>query len=89
MRARAATPEPIACDCCGKALQPVYGTFHRSEREYGWASLPFVICGECSLAHRGGFSEQQVTTWVLARAARAGDEWQRAVHRIVTGRALA
>jgi len=82
---RALRPDPVACDCCHKPLKQVYGTFHRAEREYGWASLPFVICGECSLAHRGGFSEQDVAQWVLTRAARAGSEWQRAVNRLVTG----
>ncbi|HGM5514651.1 TPA: hypothetical protein ACKPYU_000927 [Stenotrophomonas maltophilia] len=77
--------EPIACDCCGKSLLPVFGTFHRVEREFGWASLPYVLCGDCALQHRGNPSEARVREWIMTRAARAGVEWSRSVGQLLTG----
>ncbi|PTT64310.1 hypothetical protein DBR34_04795 [Stenotrophomonas sp. HMWF003] len=75
--------DPIACDCCGKPLLPVFGTYSRVEREYGWASLPYVLCGSCALDHRGRPPEARVREWVLARASRAGQGWFQAVRSIV------
>lgn len=83
MSARAARPDPIACDCCGKPLQPVYGSFHRVEREFGWCSLPYVLCGSCALQHRRGATEAKVREWVLTRASRAGQTWSAAVAQIM------
>jgi len=75
--------EPIACDCCGKPLLPVFGTFHRVEREFGWASLPYVLCGDCALQYRGNPSEARVREWIMTRAARAGAEWSRSVGQLL------
>lgn len=77
--------EPIACDCCGKPLLPVFGTFHRVEREFGWASLPYVLCGDCALQHRGNPSEARVREWIMTRAARAGAEWSHSVGQLLAG----
>jgi len=82
---RAPRLDPVACDCCGKSLLPVFGTFNRVEWEYGWASLPYVLCGDCALQHRANPGEARVREWVLIRAARAGEDWFRAVRRLVTG----
>ncbi|HEL3805102.1 TPA: hypothetical protein UMT99_001193 [Stenotrophomonas maltophilia] len=75
--------EPIACDCCGKALLPVFGTFHRVEREFGWASLPYVLCGDCALQHRGRPTDARVLEWIQRRADRAGADWGRSVGQLL------
>ena len=75
--------EPIACDCCGKPLLPVFGTFHRVEREFGWASLPYVLCGDCALQHRGNPAEARVHEWIQRRADRAGADWGRSVGQLL------
>lgn len=80
--------EPIACDCCGKALLPVFGTYSRVERDFGLASLPYVLCGACALQHRGNPTEARVREWVMARAARAGADWLHAVTAVVNTHGL-
>jgi len=77
--------DPEGCDCCGKNLLPVFGTFNRVECEYGWASLPYVLCGDCALRHRGNPGEARVRQWVLVRAARAGTAWRAAVAQLMEG----
>ncbi|HCL45519.1 MAG TPA: hypothetical protein DIC54_15250 [Pseudomonas sp.] len=61
----------------------MFGTFHRVEREFGWASLPYVLCGDCALQHRGNPSEARVRGWIMTRAARAGAEWSRSVGQLL------
>lgn len=76
--------DPVACDCCAKPLLPVFGSYNRVERDFGLASLPYVLCGECALQHRGNPTEARVREWVMARAARAGADWLRAVTAVIT-----
>lgn len=83
MSARVTRIAPEACDCCGKALLPVFGTYNRVECEFGWASLPYVLCGDCALQHRGNPGETRVRQWVLCRAARAGSAWRAAVSQLL------
>ncbi len=77
--------EPIACDCCGKPLLPVFGTYSRVERDFGFASLPYVLCGECALQHRGRPTDARVQEWVQTRAARTGADWGRCVGQLLAG----
>ncbi|PZS86747.1 hypothetical protein A7X74_03320 [Stenotrophomonas maltophilia] len=63
----------------------MFGTFHRVEREFGWASLPYVLCGDCALQHRGNPSEARVREWIMTRAARTGAEWSRSVGQLLAG----
>ncbi|QNA95025.1 hypothetical protein G4G30_04705 [Stenotrophomonas maltophilia] len=74
---------PVACDCCGTPLQPVFGSYHRAEREYGWASLPYVLCSGCALEYRGSHNEARVQGWIKARAARAGADWAHCVGQLL------
>jgi hypothetical protein len=64
----------------------VFGTYSRVERDFGLASLPYVLCGDCALQHRGNPTEARIREWVMARAARAGADWLRAVTVVVNTR---
>lgn len=76
-------PPPIACDCCDKPLQAVYGSFHRAEWEFSFASLPYVICADCAMQYRRRHTPAHVLAWIQRRAARAGVEFGRCVGHLL------
>lgn len=75
---RPTSTHPVACDCCDKETQ-FFGS-GRHWRDLSFASLPYVICRDCSNAFGDkGPSREQATTFIIRRAARFGIQWEEAV----------
>lgn len=74
---------PGACDCCNKPLESGlgFGRYSWTERDFGFASLPYVSCGECQerdlAAREAGTREGRIdgVSAVLRRAGRHSKAW--------------
>jgi hypothetical protein len=71
----------VACDRCRK---PIYSgdNYVKSERDYSFGTLPWVLCGACcNEAHTATDAKQAQIKIdaILVHASRAGKQWQDAV----------
>lgn len=80
---------PIACDCCDKPLAgPQLGNYSWRERQFGFASLPFVTCAECAdrdmEAFNNGSREGRIDSVIAAlkRASRQSKAWGKTCERM-------